>query len=176
MDWEGKIATSQLSCAASGRALAVGEAFYSGLVIDGGQFVRRDFAAESWPAQDRAAMISWWRQRVPSPEQDRRAFRLNAESLAQIFANLKDARARIPQCLAYVVALALVRARKLHFLGVEPAADGTVLVIEDRRRQLVHRVRDPAMNAQEEREVLDNLLTVAGGDGVDEAEGGAAAS
>jgi hypothetical protein len=85
-------------------------------------------------------------------------------------------RARIPQCLAYVVALALVRARKLHFLGVEPAADGTVLVLEDRRRQLVHRVRDPAMNAQEEREVLDNLLTVAGGEGVDEATGGAAAS
>jgi len=173
MDWEGKIATSQLCCAANGRALAVGEAFYSGLVLAGGQFVRRDFAAESWPAQDRAAMISWWRQRVPSPEQDRRAFRLNAESLTQIFANLKEARARIPQCLAYVVALALVRARKLHFLGVESLDHGTVLVIEDRRRQLVHRVRDPAMNAQEEQEVLDNLLAVAGGEGLEDAAGSA---
>jgi chorismate mutase len=171
LDWEGKIATSQLSCAASGRALAVGEDFYSGLVLAGGQFLRRDFAAESWPAQDRALMISWWRQRVPSPEQERRAFRLNAESLAQIFANLKDARARIPQCLAYVVALALVRARKLHFVGVERDEHGSVLVIEDRRRQLVHRVRDPAMNAQEEREVLDNLLAVAGGAGADAAAG-----
>lgn len=164
MDWEGKIATSQLSCAASGRTLSPGEPFYSGLVLAGSEFLRRDYAVEAWPEQDHAVMISWWRQRVPSPEQDRRAFRLNAEALAQIFANLKDTRARIPQCLAYVVALALVRARKLHFVGVESHAEGALLVVEDRRAHLMHRIRDPVMTPAEERAVLDNLLAVSGGE------------
>jgi hypothetical protein len=163
MDWEGKISASQLACAASGRVLAVGETFYSCLVLTGGLFTRHDYASEAWPAIDHSTFISWWKQKVPAPDQQRRAFRLNAETLAQIFANLKNARSRIPQCLAYIVALGLVRARKLHFLAVEPQGEGTVLVIEDRRAGVVHKVRDPGMTPAEEREVLDNLLAVAGG-------------
>ena len=131
MDWEGKISASQLACAASGRVLEVGEAFFSCLLLVDGQF------------------------------------RLNAETLAQILANLKDARSRLPQCLAYVVALALVRARKLHFVSVETKDGATILIIEDRRSGVAHRVRDPAMTPAEEAAVLDNLLAVAGGEEAD---------
>jgi hypothetical protein len=167
MDWEGKISASQLACAASGRVLEVGEAFFSCLLLVDGQFVRRDYAREAWPEVDLTSIISWWKQKVPVPDQDRRPFRLNAETLAQIFANLKDARSRLPQCLAYVVALALVRARKLHFVSVETKDGATILIIEDRRSGVAHRVRDPAMTPAEEAAVLDNLLAVAGGEEAD---------
>lgn len=160
MDWEGKVVASQLHCTASGRTLAVGELFFSGLTIADGQFTRQDFSAEAWENQDKQRFLSWWRQRVPEPDQTRRAFKLNAETLAQIFANLKDSRSRIQQCLAYVVALGLVRARKLHFVEVTKNDDLSLLVIEDRHRGVIHRLRDPGMSPDEEQQVLDNLLAV----------------
>ena len=104
---------------------------------------------------------------MPEPGHERKAFKLNAETLAQIFANLKDSRDRIQQCLAYVVALGLVRARKLHFIEVKRDGDVSLLVIEDRAKGIVHRLRDPGMTTEEEQMVLANLLDVtAGGEAV----------
>ena len=141
--------------------LAPGEPCHSALLLEDGVFVRRDFSADAWPAQDPDLYLSWWRTRVPEAGNERKAFRLNAETLAQIFANLKDSRSRAQQCLAYVVALALVRARKLQFIAVERQQDGRAqLVIGDRAKDLRYRVRDPQMTPAEEQHVLDGLLAV----------------
>ena len=113
MEWEGKIVAPQFRCAVSGQALAVGEAFFSGLRFQGGAFQRQDYAAAAWADVDKGGFVSWWRRRVPVAGAQARAFRLDAGTLLQIFANLKDSRLRALQCLAYVVALGLVRARKL---------------------------------------------------------------
>ena len=36
-------------CAATGRELRPGERFYSVLLDEAGQFVRKDYAADAWP-------------------------------------------------------------------------------------------------------------------------------
>lgn len=163
MDWEGKIVASHLTCSASGRTLLAGEVFFSALVLKDGLFQRLDFSTEVWPAQDQASFISWWRQKVPQPGNERKAFKLNAATLAQIFTNLKDARTRSQQCLAYVVALALVRARKLQFLEVRTEGDQQFLLVQDRSGGVVHRIRDPKLAQDEEAHVLHNLLELTSG-------------
>jgi hypothetical protein len=163
MDWEGKIVATHLTCSVSGRALQPAEVFFSALVVKDGLFQRLDFASDVWPAQDHAGLLSWWRQKVPQPGNERKPFKLNAATLAQIFANLKDARTRSQQCLAYVVALALVRARKLHFLEVRDDGDHQVLLVQDRAAGVVHRIRDPKLGQDEEAHVLHNLLELTSG-------------
>ena len=160
MDWEGKIVAPRLACCSSGRVLAPGEWCHSALLLEEGGFVRRDFSAEAWEVEDQERFLSWWRTRVPVAGNERKAFRLNAETLGQIFANLKDSRSRAQQCLAYVVALALVRARKLQFITIERGPNDAVLVLGDRLKELRYRVRDPQMTPAEEQHVLDGLLAV----------------
>lgn len=163
MDWEGKIVATHLTCSVSGRTLQSGEVFFSALVVKEGLFQRLDFSTEAWATQDQTGFLSWWRQKVPQPGNERKAFKLNAATLAQIFANLKDARTRSQQCLAYVVALALVRARKLHFLEVLSEGDHQVLLVQDRSAGVVHRIRDPRLGQDEEAHVLHNLLELTSG-------------
>ena len=162
MDWEGKIVAPHLTCSVSGRTLVAGEVFFSALVVKDGLFQRLDFATDAWATQDQASFLSWWRQKVPQPGNERKAFKLNAATLGQIFSNLKDARTRSQQCLAYVVALALVRARKLQFLEVRNG-DHQVLLVQDRAGGVVHRIRDPRLAVDEEAHVLHNLLELTSG-------------
>jgi hypothetical protein len=170
MDWEGKIGTSHLTCSVSNRALTPGEFFFSALVVNEREFKRLDFCKEVWDEQDQSTFISWWRQKVPEAGKDRKPFKLNAATLAQIFTNLKDARTRSQQCLAYVVALALVRARKLQFIEVQNVGDDQFILVQNRAEGIVHRIRDPRLESEEEAHVLHNLLalTTAGDDVVDD--------
>lgn len=163
MDWEGKIVASHLTCSVSGRRLTPGEVFFSALVLQDGVFQRRDFSGEVWPTQEQSTFLSWWRQKVPQAGQERKAFKLNAATLAQIFANLKDARTRSSQCLAYVVALALVRARKLQFIEVRDEGGHQMLLVQDRAANVVHRIRDPRLASDEEAHVLQRLLELTSG-------------
>lgn len=166
MEWDGKIEQPKLVCAASGRALAPGEVFYSALRFANGLFTRSDFAADAWPAQDQTTYLSWWRQSAPEPDRKRRALKLDAASLGRIFEDLKGSGDRASQCFCYVVALCLARLRKLKVLDVERRDDGaSFLLLEDRAAGVVHRLRDPRMSPAEEDQVRANLMAVISLDG-----------
>ncbi|TWT42917.1 hypothetical protein [Botrimarina hoheduenensis] len=51
-------------CAVSDRALAPGEAYYSVIVEEAGDVVRRDVASDSWSSPP-ANALGWWRATVP---------------------------------------------------------------------------------------------------------------
>jgi hypothetical protein len=168
MDWEGKIITSHLTCSATGRTLMPGESFFSALIMKDGLFQRLDFSSVAWTTQEQGGYLSWWRQKILPPGNVSKPFKLNATTLAQIFTNIKDARTRPQQCLVYIVALALVRARKLHFIEVRSEGDQQILLIQDRTAGLIHRIRDPHLGIKEESDVLNNLLELTnGGESVD---------
>lgn len=158
MDWEGKIITSHLTCSATSRTLMPGESFFSALVVKDGLFQRLDFSSDAWTTQEQGSFLSWWRQKILPPGNTSKPFKLNATTLTQIFTNMKDARTRSQQCLVYVVALALVRARKFHLLEVRSEDGYQLLIIQDRAAGLIHRLRDPQLGFNEESDVLNNLL------------------
>ncbi|MBA3709323.1 MAG: hypothetical protein H0W83_10965 [Planctomycetes bacterium] len=165
MEWDGKIEQPKPACAATGRVLAPGETYYSGLRLQDGVFTRTDVSSEAWPAQDQASFLSWWRHAVPETDRRRRTLKLDKASLGQIFADLKDSTERPQQCFCYVVALCLARMRAFRLLSVITEGGASYLLVQDRLNQAMHRVRDPKMSTDEEEQVRKNLFEVIGTDG-----------
>lgn len=160
MEWDGKVEASKLACSVSNEPLAPGALFYSALLFQGGLFVRRDFSAEAWDGVDRSAYLAWWREKAPRPDDGPRFKPIDREALLRIFHALKSDTDRPKQCFLYVVALFLMRARKFRYIDIGSDADGTYLLVEDKALKTVYRVRDPGMNADEERAVQSNLMDV----------------
>ena len=162
MEWDGKVANPNFICHATGRVLAAGETFFSGLVLAGPAFARRDFASEAWIGQDPGAFLSWWRQRVPEPDPKRRQVRLDKDLLLKLFTDLRNSRERPQQCLCYVIALCLVRARA--FLLVTVAEEDGIpwLVLDHKADGVRLRLRDPRMSTAEQEQVQASLLDIIG--------------
>jgi hypothetical protein len=166
MEWDGKVGAPTLQCHASGRALQAGETFFSALRSVDGLFQREDFAQEPWNGVDKSPYVSWWRRTVPQESSRRQTLKLDGEVLGQLFNDLKDATARSSQCFCYVVALCLVRIRRLRLREIEHRDGQPYLLLEDRRLEIVHRLRDPRMTPAEEELVRRNLMEVISLEGV----------
>jgi len=162
MDWEGKVATARLTCAVTGRLLGPGELVYSGLVYTEGGFSRRDFCHDGWEATDRTAVLSWWRRTIPRPEENTKALRLDKETLFTIFSDLKGATVRPQQCFCYVIALCLMRLKRLKFIMIEQRESQSWMQLEDRINRVVYRLRDPLMTPAEQAAVQDQFMAVVG--------------
>jgi hypothetical protein len=159
MDWDGKVGSPTLVCHASGQGLLPGQVVYSGLRLHQGSFVRLDFCEAAWPAVDHGTLLSWWRRTLP-PATARRTLKLDAAVLGQLFDDLKGATDRPTQCFCYLVALCLVRIRRLRLRTIETRADGPWLLLEERPSGTMQRLRDPRMDALEEERVRQNLMAV----------------
>jgi hypothetical protein len=111
MHHEYEVRRSGRRCAASGRELAPGEAFYSALVDEprgiGHAVERRDFAPEAW-AGPPDGTLGWWRARTPGKHAAGRAPN-------EVLLRLLDAWQDQPQerAIRYLLALLLVRRRVL---------------------------------------------------------------
>jgi len=163
MEWDGKIQAPTFTCAVTGRVLAPGEIFWSALVSSPDSlFARRDVALDQWDSQDRSTFMSWWRQRVPIPEKGKQRLKLDEHLLRKLFHDLKDSRGRSQQCLCFVVALCLVRARA-YKLETRTAADGrTEFIVEDKSDKSRWLIRDPGMSPSDEAAVQQALLDLIG--------------
>ena len=53
-------------CSATGRTILPGEEVYSVLLQDGGDIVRRDYAANAWEGPPEAC-LGWWATQIPKP-------------------------------------------------------------------------------------------------------------
>src|SRR5207247_10877299 len=107
MDFEIQRCTRR--CAASGRELGPGEAFYSVLRRQGAELLRLDYAAHQWtgPPDD---CLGWWKSRMPDRDASRAKLAPN-DVLLQLFQQLEAVPEK--QDLRFVLALLLVRRRVL---------------------------------------------------------------
>lgn len=96
-------------CAESGRALSAGEPYYSILVEEANDVVRRDIAAEAWQGPP-AEHLGWWRARIA----DRNAGKPKLAP-GEVLISLFERWANDPQQTdaRYVLALLLIRRRML---------------------------------------------------------------
>lgn len=98
-------------CAATGEDLLPGDWCYSVLIEEGGEQVRRDYSENAWDGPPEDA-IGVWRRRVPEAEQVR-AKPLDTEALWRFFLDLCDQANPIQETFRYVVALLLLRKKRL---------------------------------------------------------------
>ncbi|MEZ6243759.1 MAG: hypothetical protein R3B57_12040 [Phycisphaerales bacterium] len=113
-------------CAATGRELAPGEAYVAALVETPGAeaLTRLDFAADAWASGARpeapATLFAHWRSIVPEPGRPERAL-IGADEVMDLFEQLDGVEDPTRQAFRYVLALLLIRKRRLVYEGGRPA-------------------------------------------------------
>jgi hypothetical protein len=148
-------------CAATGRELGPGERFFAALTDEAGKFVRRDFAADAWTGPP-DGVIAFWSGRVPASDRPRKPT-FNDDLLVDCFHHLQSAAEPDRVKFRYVVALLLMRRRRLKFEDVRRGEGGAhVLVVRDARTGARHEVADPRLSEDEIAAVQDEVFRVLG--------------
>lgn len=166
-------------CAASGRALTVGERYVACLVepTDGAALARMDFALDAWEAGARPAaparLFGFWRSTVAAPGASKRQL-VDDAALVDLFEQLEGASEPRKAAFRYLLTLVLVRKRLLTIEGSRPG----VMLVRPRGVALpperggdgppLVEVIDPGMDRQameEGTEELAAILADSDGDG-----------
>ncbi|HZT80730.1 MAG TPA: hypothetical protein VFA26_10925 [Gemmataceae bacterium] len=147
-------------CAATGRELRPGEKFYSVLLDEGGKFVRHDYAGDAWHGPPPNA-FSFWSGRVPAQEQKAR-LRIDDELLMDCFARLEGQPEADRVNFRYVVALLLMRRKRLKFEEARTEAGQEVLRLRCTRTGTQHDVINPGLDEEQMAAVQEEVFKVLG--------------
>jgi hypothetical protein len=149
-------------CAVSGKELQPGAKFYTVLLDQGGKFVRQDYSSEAWQGPPEGA-FSFWVGRVPPPEAGRRP-RINDELLLDCFNRLQGETEPNRVSFRYVIALLLMRRKRLKFDRVEADGEREVLHLRCSRTGTAYEVINPRLTEDEMVAVQDEVFRVLGWD------------
>lgn len=147
-------------CAATGRELKPGERFYSVLTDEAGKFVRKDYAADAWQGPPEGA-FSFWAGRVPAEDQKRRP-RIDDELLVDCLQRLEGQADPSRVNFRYIVALLLMRRKRLRFEESRKEGDHEVLVLRCARTRAVYEVHNPRLTEDEMMAVQEEVFKVLG--------------
>lgn len=150
-------------CAATGLALAAGERYYSVLTEEQGRLVRRDYAATAWAGPPDDA-FSFWAGCIP-PEGKKRRLVLDEDTLRECFERLDGATEPGKVRLRYVLALLILRQRRLVLEDTERDGGRETLLLRDARTGRRFRVENPDLTESELLDVQDDVLRALGWDG-----------
>jgi hypothetical protein len=147
-------------CFLTGRDLKPGEKYYSVLLDEAGQFVRHDYSADVWQGPPDGA-FSFWVGKVPASDGSKRP-RIDDEMLLECFARLEgqDDSSRVN--FRYVVALLLMRRKRLKFAAAHMEDGREVLRLRDARTGAEHDVVNPGLTDDEMASVQEEVLRVLG--------------
>lgn len=98
-------------CTGTGEPLVPGSVCWSVLVEEGGKLVRQDYSAESWEGPP-ADSVGFWQCEVPALA-DSGQQSLDPDSLLEYFIQLCESPNKAEQDYQYVLALLLLRKRRL---------------------------------------------------------------
>lgn len=145
----------------SGRELRPGERYYSVLLEEGGKFVRKDYSAEAWQGVPEGA-FSFWMGRLTPPQGKRRQQPIDDEMLMECFQRLEGQVEPGRIRFRYVVALLLMRRRRLKFDRTEQEGGRGVLHMRCTRSGARHAVIDPGLTDEELATVQDEVFQALG--------------
>ncbi len=127
-------------CAATGADLVPGSTCHSVLIERDGKLVRLDYSEEGWPGPPTTA-IGVWQCMVPKPTEVRRE-PLDVAVLLRCFEQLVEEGTPDREGLRYVLALLLVKKRRLRIEGSRAADDGQYLQLAGIQGEGAWEVRD----------------------------------
>ena len=147
-------------CAATGKELEPGARFYAVLLDQGGKLVRQDYSSEAWRGPPEGA-FSFWAGRVPPPDHAGRP-RVNDDLLLDCLARLRDETEPSRVSFRYVIALLLMRRKRLKFERVSADGDREVLHLRCARTGAPHEVVNPRLSEEALVAVQDEVFRVLG--------------
>jgi hypothetical protein len=155
-----QIQPSTRRCHATGRELSPGERCYSVLLDESGKLVRHDYAPEAWQGPPEGA-YGFWAGRVP-PANTRRRIAFDDELLLECFTRLHGQEEPARRKLRYVMALMLLRRRRLVLDEARTEAGHEVLVLRCGRTGVRHPVVNPGLDEEELASVQDDVFRALG--------------
>ncbi len=155
-----QIQAGSRTCCVSGRALEPGELCFSVLVKEGPQLVRKDYSQEAWQGPP-TGIIGWWQARVAPREVSRKPV-IDDDVLMECFTRLEGQTEPGQVSFRYVVALLLMRRRRLKFEDVDVKDGREVLSLRCVQTRTVHEVVNPALSDDAIQSVQDEVFKVLG--------------
>src|SRR5262249_49078903 len=140
--------------------LQPGERFYTVLVEDQGRLERKDYSSEAWQGPP-AGAFGFWTGRIPAAGQARR-LPIDDEMLVDCFARLEGAIEAERIDFRYVLALLLMRRKRLKFEETLLEGDHEILLLRDARSGQQARVINPRLIEAEMSAVQDEVFKVLG--------------
>ena len=154
------IAAPSRVCTATGRDLKPGEPFVAVLLEEGEKFVRKDYAADAWPGAP-AGAVAFWTGKVPPADRPRKPT-FNDDLLLEWFQHLAGSTEANRQNIRYVVALLLMRRKRLKFEDAKRQGGTDVLILRDARNGTRHEIPDPRLSDAEIVAVQDEVFQALG--------------
>jgi hypothetical protein len=158
IDYE--IQPSTRRCSITGREIQPGERYYSVLLEEDGKFVRKDYGEQVWQGPPDGA-FSFWKGRL-APPQNKRKQPIDDEMLMDCFERLEGQLEPSRIRFRYVVALLLMRRRRLKFEETQRDGEQEVLVMRCSRTGVRHPVVNPALSDEELATVQDDVFQALG--------------
>ena len=155
-----QIQASSRRCAVTGRELAPGERYYSVLLDQGDSFVRQDFSFEAWQGPPERT-FSFWQGRLPPGGAPKR-LPIDDDLLLDCFARLEGELEPGKQAFRYVLALLLVRRKRLRLEDTRREGHQEILTLRDGRTKARYLVIDPGLHDGELESVQDEVFEVLG--------------
>jgi hypothetical protein len=147
-------------CSITGRELKPGETYFSVLLDEAGRFVRREYSREAWQGPPEGA-FSFWCGKVPAREQDRRP-PVDDDMLLDCFTRLEGQNEPARVNFRYVLALLLMRRKRLKFEDADTQNGREVLRLRCVQTKAIHEVINPALSDEETQVVQEEVFKVLG--------------
>jgi hypothetical protein len=147
-------------CAITGRELRPGDRYFTALLESAGQFVRQDYSAEAWTGPPEAA-FSFWSGLVPSDNEPARP-RIDDDLLLECFERLGGQTEPSRLSFRYVVALLLMRRKRLKFEESATEEGREVLTLRCVKTGASHKVVNPGMSDDEMMAVQEEVFKLLG--------------
>jgi len=159
---EYQIQASTRKCSLTGRELRPGEKVYTVLLDQDGKFVRHDYSMEAWQGPP-ANAFGFWVGHLPATEADRKP-RIDDELLMDCFRRLEGQTEPARQNFRYVVALLLMRRKRLKFEEARTENGQEILRLRDARGRQAYQVVHPRLTDDEMIAVQEEVFKVLGWD------------
>jgi len=133
---------------------------------------RTDLCAGCWDPERSAEYFSFWKSSVPEEGDEEKkplARRLDVETVYDMFRRLEGHADPAQQKFRFIIALILMRKKRLRFTGVAKGPQGEHLVLEDRSEGVTHKVLDPGLGEEEIDSLRLQVGRLLGGAGEEEA-------
>lgn len=149
-------------CAKTEREFQPGEEFYSVLMAEGSESVRRDYCAEAWEGPPEDA-IGWWKCQMPEANAKKKHMAPN-DVLLDYFQRLEGLPDK--QDVRYVMALLMIRRRILRLEDTErDDADREIMILFCPRNETEYRVHSVLLTEARANEIQDELVALLYTDG-----------
>lgn len=147
-------------CCVTGRELLPGEPFFTVLLDEGGKFQRQDYSREAWQGPPPGA-FSFWSGRIPEDSEKRRP-RIDNDLLLDCFQRLEGDPEPSRVHFRYVVALLLMRRKRLKFEEAKKEGDHEILTLRCTRTRALYQVVHPPLSETEMAAVQEEVFKVLG--------------